>query len=72
MKSGELFSAFCPLCHLMSHCSGVETRLMNAKREILLAVRDLIDWELEKMARAPGQAQAPGEARKKARKVKLT
>jgi hypothetical protein len=65
MKRGELFSEFCPLCHLMSHFSEAETHVKNAKREILLAVRDMIDSELERM----GGAKASGK--RKARKVEL-
>lgn len=65
MKRGEMFSQFCPLCHLMSHCTGMETHLVNAEREILLALRALIDRELERIG------EKPGREKKRARKVEL-
>jgi hypothetical protein len=66
MKDGDLFASFCPVCHLMSHLSGADEHLINARKEFLLALRELIDRELERLEKKSG-----AKGRKKAKKVKL-
>jgi len=66
MKEGDLFSGLCPICHLMSHFSGVEEHLVNAKKEFLLAMRELMDREIERLEKKSGTKGA-----KKARKVNI-
>ena len=65
MKEGDLFSAFCPLCHLSSHFSGAEEHLLAAKKELLLAMRAMIDRELERIdERKKKKKNRRGTARK--------
>jgi len=66
MKEGDMFSNFCPICHLMSHFSGAEKHLVNARKEFLLAMRELLDKEIERLEKKSG-----GKGSKKARKVNL-
>lgn len=67
MKEGNLFSAFCPICHLSSHFSGAEEHLLKARKELLLAVREMVDREIERIDERTGKKKS----QKRARKVKL-
>lgn len=66
MKEGDLFSGFCPVCHLMSHFSGAEEHFVKARKEFLLALRDLIDKEIARL-----EKKTTRKGGKKARKVEL-
>jgi hypothetical protein len=66
MKEGDMFSQFCPICHLSTHFSGAEKHFINAKKEFLLAMKELIDQELARL-----EKKSKTKSTKKARKVNL-
>ncbi|MFQ6103477.1 MAG: hypothetical protein ACE5OP_04210 [Candidatus Glassbacteria bacterium] len=67
MKDGDLFAGLCPICHLMSHFSEADRHLLNARKELLLAIRELIDKEIERIER-----KSRGKGPRKAKRVRLT
>lgn len=58
-------SGYCPLCKAYNRLSSSEAgrHLLNAKREMLLAVKALLEGEIQKTERSGGS--------KRARKVRI-
>jgi hypothetical protein len=57
----------CPFCSFFEQYREAEAHVLNAKREILLAIRVIIDREIE----ATGRAMDRKGKRKKAEKVEI-